>query len=123
MTATMRAVVVTAPGGPEVLQLRDVPVPQPKFGEILIRVEAFGLNRSELHFRRGQATSGSFPRIPGIEATGVVAIAPGSEGCCPCRIRAEPFVAVVGGGRVRCRLSLCARGARDHGRSAAHPSR
>ena len=79
MTATMRAVVVTAPGGPEVLQLRDVPVPQPKFGEILIRVEAFGLNRSELHFRRGQATSGSFPRIPGIEATGVVASAPGNE--------------------------------------------
>jgi len=75
----MRAVVVAAPGGPEVLQLRDVPVPEPERGEILIRVKSFGLNRSELHFRRGQATSGSFPRIPGIEAAGVVESAPGNE--------------------------------------------
>jgi NADPH:quinone reductase-like Zn-dependent oxidoreductase len=75
----MRAVVVAAPGGPEVLQLRDVPVPEPERGTILIRVKAFGLNRSELHFRRGQATSGSFSRIPGIEAAGVVESAPGDE--------------------------------------------
>ncbi|RYV52812.1 alcohol dehydrogenase catalytic domain-containing protein [Pengzhenrongella frigida] len=80
MTApTMRAVVVARPGGPEVLQVRDVPVPRAAPGQVLIRVHAFGLNRSELHFRRGQATSGSFPRIPGIEATGVVADAPGGE--------------------------------------------
>jgi NADPH:quinone reductase-like Zn-dependent oxidoreductase len=46
---------------------------------VLIKVEAFGLNRSELHFRRGQASSGDFPRIPGIEATGVVVDAPGGE--------------------------------------------
>ncbi len=75
----MRAVVVDAPGGPEVLQVRDVPVPEVAPGEVLIRVRAFGLNRSELHFRRGQAYSGSFPRIPGIEATGVVEAAPGGE--------------------------------------------
>ncbi|MBB2924302.1 alcohol dehydrogenase catalytic domain-containing protein [Cellulomonas cellasea] len=79
MTARMRAVVVDAPGGPEVLQVRDVPVPEVAPGEVLIRVRAFGLNRSELHFRRGQAYSGSFPRIPGIEATGVVEAAPGGE--------------------------------------------
>jgi NADPH:quinone reductase-like Zn-dependent oxidoreductase len=75
----MRAVVVTAPGGPEVLRVRNVPVPTPQLGEVLIRVMAFGLNRSELHFRRGQASSGSFPRIPGIEATGIVVSAPGNE--------------------------------------------
>ncbi len=46
---------------------------------MLIRVEAFGLNRSELHFRRGVADFGTFPRIPGIEATGVVAECPGGE--------------------------------------------
>ena len=46
---------------------------------MLIRVRAFGLNRSELHFRRGQAYSGSFPRIPGIEAAGEVADAPSGE--------------------------------------------
>jgi NADPH2:quinone reductase len=79
MTATMRAVVIDRPGGPEVLQIRDVPIPTPRTGWVLIRVEAFGLNRSELHFRSGVASSGSFPRIPGIEAVGVVADAPGGE--------------------------------------------
>ena len=42
----------------------------PQSGQVLIRVHAFGLNRSELHFRSGQAWSGTFPRIPGIEAAG-----------------------------------------------------
>lgn len=79
MTQTMRAVVVEHPGGPEVLQVRQVPVPQATPGQVLIRVRGFGLNRSELHFRRGQASSGSFPRVPGIEAAGVVADAPGGE--------------------------------------------
>ena len=75
----MRAVVVNAPGGPEVLEIRDVPIPVSKKGWVLIRVEAFGLNRSELHFRSGVAYSGSFPRIPGIEAVGTVVEAPGNE--------------------------------------------
>lgn len=79
MTKTMTAVVIDAPGPPEVLQVRDVPVPQVEVGHVLIRVKAFGLNRSELHFRRGVASTGDFPRIPGIEATGVVADAPGGE--------------------------------------------
>jgi NADPH2:quinone reductase len=76
---TMRAVVVTSPGGPEVLTVRDVPVPRAQPGQVLVRVHAFGLNRSELHFRRGQASTGSYPRIPGIEAAGVVEAAPGGE--------------------------------------------
>lgn len=46
---------------------------------MLIQVKAFGLNRSELHFRQGVAPSGAFPRVPGIEANGVVAAAPGGE--------------------------------------------
>lgn len=75
----MKAVVVDAPGAPEVLHLRDVPVPPVPGGWVLIRVKAFGLNRSELHFRRGVASTGEFPRIPGIEATGVVESAPGGE--------------------------------------------
>ena len=79
MTASMRAVVVSEPGPPEVLAIREVPIPSPSAGEILIRVMAFGLNRSELHFRRGLAYSGSFPRVPGIEATGIVVEAPGGE--------------------------------------------
>jgi NADPH:quinone reductase-like Zn-dependent oxidoreductase len=79
MSATMRAVVVDRPGGPDVLEVRDIPIPTPGRGEVLIRVKAFGLNRSELHFRQGLAYSGSFPRVPGIEATGVVEAAPGGE--------------------------------------------
>jgi NADPH:quinone reductase-like Zn-dependent oxidoreductase len=79
MTATMRAVVLDGPGPPEALRIRDVPRPDPQPGEVLIRVEAFGLNRSEQHFREGLGSFGSFPRIPGIEATGTVAEAPGGE--------------------------------------------
>lgn len=79
MSATMRAVVVDHPGGPEVLRVREVPVPQPAEGQVLVRVLAFGLNRSELHFRRGQGSFGTFPRIPGIEAAGIVEAAPGGE--------------------------------------------
>ncbi|HEY5788541.1 MAG TPA: zinc-binding alcohol dehydrogenase family protein [Microlunatus sp.] len=79
MTERMRAVVVDQPGPPDVLHERDLPVPQPTPGQVLIRVKAFGLNRSELHFRQGVASSGSFPRVPGIEATGLVAAAPGGE--------------------------------------------
>lgn len=75
----MRAIVIDGPGEPDVLQVRDVPRPAARPGWVLMRVEAFGLNRSELHFRRGVASTGSFPRIPGIEATGVVVEAPGGE--------------------------------------------
>jgi NADPH:quinone reductase-like Zn-dependent oxidoreductase len=75
----MRAVVVDAPGPPEALQIRDVGKPREQAGRVLIRVRGFGLNRSELHFRRGVASTGDFPRIPGIEATGVVESAPGGE--------------------------------------------
>jgi NADPH2:quinone reductase len=79
MSATMRAVVISAPGGPEVLKIRDVDLPPVTAGKVRIKVRAFGLNRSELHFRQGVAHSGSFPRIPGIEAVGEVAEAPGGE--------------------------------------------
>jgi NADPH2:quinone reductase len=68
----MRAVVIEHPGGPEVLQIRDRPVPDAGPGQVRIAVKAFGLNRSELHFRQGVGHSGSFPRVPGIEAVGVV---------------------------------------------------
>src|SRR3954470_15939429 len=75
----MRAVVMDGPGPVDVLQVRDVPVPRPQPGWVLIEVKAFGLNRSELHTRLGLAEGVTFPRVPGIEATGVVAAAPGGE--------------------------------------------
>lgn len=67
------------PGSPEVLRIRELPVPHPQPRQVLIQVKASGLNRSELHFRQGLAASGTFPRVPGIEATGIVAAAPGGE--------------------------------------------
>jgi NADPH:quinone reductase-like Zn-dependent oxidoreductase len=79
MTDTMRAIVLDAPGPPEALTIRAIPVPTPRPGWVLIRVKAFGLNRSELHTRLGLATGVTFPRVLGIEATGTVAQAPGGE--------------------------------------------
>ena len=75
----MRAVVLDAPGPPEALRIRDVPIPTPADGWVLIEVKAFGLNRSELHTRLGLADGVTFPRVLGIEATGVVAACPGGE--------------------------------------------
>jgi NADPH:quinone reductase-like Zn-dependent oxidoreductase len=75
----MKAVVLEAPGPPEALQIREVPVPAPRRGQVLIKVAAFGLNRSELHTRLGLAEGVTFPRILGIEATGTVAASPGGE--------------------------------------------
>ena len=75
----MKAVVLDAPGPPEALQIREVPIPIPRLGEVLIKVEAFGLNRSELHTRLGLAVGVTFPRVLGIEATGTVAACPGGE--------------------------------------------
>jgi NADPH2:quinone reductase len=79
MTDTMRAVVLDAPGPPEALTIRELPRPTPRPGWVLIQVKAFGLNRSELHTRLGLAQGVTFPRVPGIEATGVVAACPGGE--------------------------------------------
>lgn len=78
-TSTMRAVVLDGPGPAEALEVRELPRPVPGPGQVLIRVEAFGLNRSELHTRLGLAEGVTFPRVPGIEATGTVAASPGGE--------------------------------------------
>jgi NADPH2:quinone reductase len=79
MTETMRAIVLDAPGSPDALRIREIPRPVPGPGQVLVEVRAFGLNRSELHFRQGLGSFGSFPRVPGIEATGLVVEAPGGE--------------------------------------------
>ena len=75
----MNAAVIREPGGPEVLNLEDWPVPEPENGWVLIRVKAFGLNRSELFTRQGHSPNVQFPRVLGIEAVGIVELAPGGE--------------------------------------------
>ncbi|WP_330182307.1 zinc-binding alcohol dehydrogenase family protein [Nocardia sp. NBC_01503] len=79
MAETMRAVVLDAPGPPEALRIRDLPIPVPAPGQVLIRVKAFGINRSELHTRLGLAEGVVFPRVLGIEAAGIVEACPGGE--------------------------------------------
>jgi NADPH:quinone reductase-like Zn-dependent oxidoreductase len=68
----MNAVVLDRPGPVEHLQVRRLPIPEPAPGWVRIKVEAFGLNRSELHTRLGLAHGVTFPRVLGIEATGTV---------------------------------------------------
>jgi NADPH:quinone reductase-like Zn-dependent oxidoreductase len=76
---TMKAAVMYAPGGPEVLKLESHPIPTPQSDQILIRVRAFGLNRSELFTRQGHSPGVQFPRILGIESVGEVEEAPGGQ--------------------------------------------
>ena len=79
MMTTMKAAVIHEAGGPEVLKLESLPIPTPQNGEVLIRVKAFGLNRSELFTRQGHSPNVKFPRVLGIEAVGLVESAPGGE--------------------------------------------
>lgn len=70
----MKAVVITAPGGPEVLEICDVATPSPGPEEILVRVYASGLNRADLLQRQGRYPApAGWPRdIPGLEFAGTV---------------------------------------------------
>ncbi len=68
----MKAAVIYQPGGPEKLRLEERPIPQTKLGTVLVKVKAFGLNRSELMTRKGYSPNVVFPRILGIECVGEV---------------------------------------------------
>src|ERR671925_675034 len=68
----MRAIQVQEFGGPEVLRLADVPVPEPGDGEVLIRVTRAGINFADTHQRRNQyLAEARLPMIPGTEVAGV----------------------------------------------------
>jgi NADPH:quinone reductase-like Zn-dependent oxidoreductase len=70
---TMRAVVCVGAGGPDVLEIRELPVPAVREGWSLVRVKGAGLNRSELRTRQGHSPNVTFPRVLGIECVGIVA--------------------------------------------------
>jgi NADPH:quinone reductase len=93
----VRAVLITETGGPEVLELREVPDPEPGPREVLVRVHASALNRADLLQRKGlyPAPPGSPADIPGLELAGVVE-AKGSE---VTRFEAgDRVMGIVGGG-------------------------
>jgi putative PIG3 family NAD(P)H quinone oxidoreductase len=75
MNNTMHAVWISKPGGPEVLEIREVAKPQPVADQVLVRVRASGLNRADLLQRQGRypAPPGFPQEIPGIEFAGEVA--------------------------------------------------
>jgi NADPH:quinone reductase-like Zn-dependent oxidoreductase len=50
----MRAILRKQFGGPDVLEIREMPEPEPKAGHAVIQVKAFGLNHAELHMRKGE---------------------------------------------------------------------
>jgi putative PIG3 family NAD(P)H quinone oxidoreductase len=70
----MRAIVIAKPGGPEVLEVRDVPRPEPCRGEVRVRIRATAVNRADLLQRMGMypAPAGSPADIPGMEIAGEV---------------------------------------------------
>ncbi len=71
--ATMRAVEISSPGGPEVLRVADRPTPQPGPGEVLVRVAAAGVNRPDVLQRRGvYPPPPGASDIPGLEIAGTV---------------------------------------------------
>ena len=69
----MRAAVCLRAGGPQVLEIREVPVPAVRDGWSLVEVKGAGLNRSELRTRQGHSPHVTFPRVLGIECVGIVA--------------------------------------------------
>ncbi|MDQ3556895.1 MAG: NAD(P)H-quinone oxidoreductase [Gemmatimonadota bacterium] len=70
----MRAVVIRRPGGPEVLEIGERPVPEPGAGQVRVRVHASALNRADLLQRRGRypAPPGAPADVPGLEYAGTV---------------------------------------------------
>jgi NADPH2:quinone reductase len=67
----VKAIRVDAPGGPEAMHLVDVPEPEPREGEALVRIEAAGVNFIDVYYRTG-AYPLSFPLVIGQEGAGVV---------------------------------------------------
>lgn len=96
LPATMRAVAITAPGGPEVLAMVSRPTPTPGAGEVLVKVAAAGINRPDILQRKGlYPPPGGVTEIPGLEIAGTIVDAgPGS----PTWREGDRVCALVSGG-------------------------
>ncbi len=101
----MKAIVITRPGGPDVLELREIP--DPAFGaeEVLVRIRATAVNRADLLQRRGQypAPPGSPADVPGLEFAGEVE----SSGERVANLRqGDRVMGILGGGGYAQRVAL-----------------
>jgi NADPH:quinone reductase len=92
----MKAIWITQKGGPEALELREIEKPAPAEGEVLIRIKAAGLNRSDIYSRTSMAYGAEDSKVPGLEVSGII------EACGPGSSRWKPGDAVcalvTGGG-------------------------
>ena len=68
----MKAAVTLRSGAPEVIEIQEREIPKAQTGWIVIKIKAFGLNRSELFTRQGDSPGVDFPRTQGIECVGLV---------------------------------------------------
>ncbi|HVS98515.1 MAG TPA: NAD(P)H-quinone oxidoreductase [Puia sp.] len=68
----MKAIWITTKGGPDVLEIRDTADPVPAYGEVLIKVKAAGLNRSDIYSRQSRSYGNDRPEIPGLEISGTI---------------------------------------------------
>ena len=94
---SMQAIEISQPGGPEVLRLTERPVPQPAVSEVLIRVQAAGVNRPDVLQRKGAyAPPAGASDLPGLEVSGT--IESGNVGSSGFKIGDEVCGLVAGGG-------------------------
>jgi putative PIG3 family NAD(P)H quinone oxidoreductase len=94
----MRAVVITRPGGPEVLEVQQRERPAPQTNEVLVRVHATALNRADLLQRQGRypAPAGAATDIPGLEFAGTVESL--GDGATKWKVGDRVFGIIAGGG-------------------------
>ncbi|ADB42510.1 NAD(P)H-quinone oxidoreductase [Spirosoma linguale] len=91
----MKAIIITQPGNSSVLALEEQATPTPVSGQVLIRVRAAGVNRSDIHQRTGGYGADPSGQIPGLEVAGIV------ESCGPDANRwrvGDAVCALIGGG-------------------------
>ncbi|MDE2566764.1 MAG: NAD(P)H-quinone oxidoreductase [Burkholderiales bacterium] len=95
----MRAIEIRAPGGPEVLQPCERPQPQPRPGELLIAVQASGVNRPDVLQRKGQyPVPPGVSDLPGLEIAGTVAAGAAEDLAATGLALGDPVCALVAGG-------------------------
>jgi NADPH2:quinone reductase len=68
----MQAIAIDQTGGPDVLQVHSLDIPEPQAGEVLVKLEAAGINFIDVYYRTGMYPIDAFPFVPGAEGAGTV---------------------------------------------------
>src|SRR5271168_4272544 len=73
----MKAIVLSDPGKPSTFLFKDMPIPEPMPGHVVIEIKAFGVNHAEMHMRKGEWAEAA--EVSGIECVGLVKSCPSGE--------------------------------------------